>query len=188
MQPLPSGNREGQAYEQAASDQIAYSIGSRALSKGGLQVGTSTTTSVRLNNSLTFSNGGLLFTKAAAEVAFPVAGNSGYTGANDVPFNAALYTERVYQVCINQAGTLSIVAGALMTATSFVTGSGVGIAPLPEYPNIASGLTPIGSVRITVAPNSSGGFQAGTTSPTTSGNITVQYLDGYPMPLFAIGQ
>lgn len=190
MNAIDTGNRNGEQYEQTASDQIAYSIGSRALSSAGLTTGTTTNTSVRVNATTVFTNGGILYSKAAAEVAFPVSGTTAFTGANDVPASAlatGTYNERVYQICINAAGTLSIVAGVLATAQAFTTGALIGIALIPNYPLYTSGLTPLGYVRITIAPNGTttpAGFEANTTALGTSGFQTCQYFNGYPMPFF----
>lgn len=159
----------------------------------GLTVGSSTTTDIKIANTTKYSSKGVPKSKSTAEAAFPTSGNSTYTGADDVTPNANSVQERVYMITLDGSGNVGIVAGTQTT--------GANTAPYPEWPSTVvtntdadgnvtyqnrlytPGVTPIGSLRITVAAGTSG-FRANTTSPTTSGAITATYQDGYPMPYF----
>lgn len=139
---------------------------------GGLAIGTSSTAAVKLVNSIKYCAAGAILSKTTAEVAFTAT-------AMNIAANAALVQEALYVICVNAAGTLSIVMGAIA--------GGAGSALLPERSTIPDGVCPIGTVRIAVAAGATS-FVAGTTA-LSGGALTVTYTDGvWFAPLFANAQ
>jgi hypothetical protein len=139
----------------------------------GLAIGTSSTAAVKQVNAIKYRAAGAIYSKGAAnEVAFTAT-------TMNIPANASSVQEALFVICINAAGTLSIVMGAIAT--------GSGNALLPERSTIPDGVCPLGTVRIAVAAGSTN-FVAGTTA-LSHGALTVTYTDGVVFaPLFATAQ
>lgn len=141
----------------------------------GLAIGTGANTSVKVANTVTYLSAGVFKSKSTAEVAFT-------TTTDDIPANAASVQERMWYVCVNAAGTLSMVAGAIA--------SGTGNALLPERSAVADGLAIIGAVRIAVAagaPGAGTNFVANTTALNDArlvGSAATYYNLGYVAPRF----
>lgn len=131
----------------------------RALSDAGLAIGTDKT-KVLIANTVSYLFGGEFKSKTTAEVAFTAEDH-------DIANNASTVQEACYLFCLAADGTPSITMGTIAT--------GAGNAKLPEIP---SGKTPIGYVRIAVDAGATP-FVAGT-DELDEGHLTVTYVDlGY---------
>jgi hypothetical protein len=152
------------------------------LDPAGTAIGVGSTAKVLLTNTIGYTVGavsgaalgGIFKSKTTAEVAFTAT-------TMNIPANAASIQEACYYMCVNAAGTLSIVMGAIAT--------GAGNAQWPERSAVADGLAIWGGVRIAVAaaaPGSTHDFVAGTTALSDGRLSAVTYYDfGYIAPAFS---
>lgn len=149
-----------------ALDTIQTHFNTKNMSKGGLSIGTTSKKAVRLANTTTYAINGVVYQKAAAEVAFTAT-------TMDIEADAATVQEAVYLVSINAAGTLALTKGA--------TATGAGNALIPETP---SGSVALGYVRIAVAAGSTD-FDA-SSDDLDAAHITDTYVDvvGNSLPRF----
>lgn len=115
---------------------LVVSLNNRALGSAGLAIGTSSKKAIRVGSTVAYTVDGVVKSKTAAEVAFTAT-------THDIAANADSVQERVYLVCIDASGTLSVVAGDVS--------SGANTAEIPERP---SGVTVLGYLRLAVAAGS----------------------------------
>jgi hypothetical protein len=129
----------------------------------GIAIGASTV-NAKTTNTVIYKAAGVLYSKAAGDVAFTAGAAS----------NIAIGYETVFMMQIDKSGNILLIPGA--------TALGAGNALYPELP--ADGYAVIGSVRVYTATNA---WIAGTTALSATG-VTVTYQDGYPFPLFTAAQ
>lgn len=115
-------------------DKMQTAFGNMAESAGGLAIGSTSKKTFRTVNTITYTSGFVVRTKAAA-AAIALTDNT-----HDIAASASSAQEAVYLVCLNAAGDFSVTMGAVAT--------GAGNAKIPDVP---AGLTPVGMVRIRVA-------------------------------------
>lgn len=145
-------------------DAVNTSLQNRALTSAGLAIGTSSTSAVKVVNTVTYLSGGVFKSKSSAEVAFTAT-------THDIPANGTKAQEAKYLVCVDGSGTLSLTMGAIADS---------GASVLPEIP---TGLTPIGYVKVSVAAGSTP-FDA-STDALSAAHLTVTYVNlGYLAPRF----
>lgn len=131
-----------------------------ALSSAGLAIGSSSKKAVLIANTVNYLVDGVFCAKTTAEIAFTAT-------TDDIAASAASVQEACYLLCLTSNGTASWVKGAVAT--------GAGNAIVPEIP---SGKTAIGYVRIAVAVGTTI-FNA-TTDELDAGHLTVTYVNlGY---------
>lgn len=123
------------------------------LAKAGLAIGTGVNTKIKMANTVTYAIDGIIYSATTAEV------------AHSTVTVQSTYTDRVYLVCINAAGTLSIIAG-----TEAAVGSA--LCPMPT-----TGLCAIGALLITTTTTA---FTPGTSVAGT--NNTATYYDLMRVP------
>lgn len=129
----------------------------RCMSSAGLAIGTSSTSAIKIVNTVTYVLDAILRTKTTAEVAFTAT-------TMDIAANASSVQEACYLVSLNSAGTPTITMGTIAT--------GAGNAAVPATP---SGNCPIGYVRIAVAAGSTI-FDASSDALNAS-HLTVTYVN-----------
>ena len=127
-----------------------------ALSSAGLAIGT-TTSQVKIANTVVYLNNGVVKTKTTADIAFTAT-------SHDIAANASAVREAVYLLSLSANGTATITKG--------VEATGAGNALIPNTP---AGNTPIGHVRIAVAAGATP-FDA-TTNALNAGHLTVTYTN-----------
>lgn len=146
-------------------DSLQTAIGNMALSAAGLAIGSVSAAKVKIVNTVTYLNGGVPKSKTTAEVAFTAT-------THDIAPHATLVQEAMYLLTLAADGTPTLTMGAIAT--------GAGTAVLPEIP---SGGTPIGAVRVAVAAGATP-FDASSDN-LSAGHITDTYYDfGFLAPRF----
>lgn len=138
-------------------DQLQTRMKYRALSAPGLVIGSTSGQKVKIANTVTYVHNGVFKSKTTAEVAFTAT-------THDITNDADTVQEAVYLLSLDASGTPTLTMGAIA--------SGAGAALLPEIP---SGKTPIGYVRIAVAAGATP-FNASTDLLSAS-HLTVSYVD-----------
>jgi hypothetical protein len=150
-------------------DQIHTSLLYRALSTGGLVIGSTSKKEVKIASTINYLHNGVFKAKTTAEVAFTAT-------TMDIAPNASSVQEAVY--------LLSLIADGTPTVTMGTVATGSGAALLPEVP---TGKTPVGYVRVAVAAGATK-FDA-TTDDLDAGHLTVTYVNlGYVAPKFSAVQ
>jgi hypothetical protein len=114
-------------------DKMQTAFGNMAESAGGLAIGSVSKKTFRTVNTITYTSGFVVRTKAAAAIALT-------DNTHDIAASTSSAQEAVYLVCLNAAGDFSVTMGTVA--------SGAGNAKIPDVP---AGLTPVGMVRIRVA-------------------------------------
>lgn len=139
----------------------------RCLSSPGLVIGTTSKKEVKIGATTVFLFNGVFGSKASAEVAFTAT-------THDIAAHATDVKEAMYLVSFSAvAGTPAITMGTISV--------GSGTAVLPEIP---TGHTPIGAVRIAAVAGGAG-FDATTTDLDTAAAVTVTYYNlGWVSPRF----
>lgn len=141
----------------------------RALSTGGLVIGSTSKKEVKIASTIAYLHDGVFKSKTTAEVGFTAT-------THDIAPNASAVQEAVYLLCLIADGTPSWVMGTIA--------SGAGLALLPEVP---SGKTVVGYVRVAVAAGATL-FNA-TTDDLDAAHLTVTYVNlGYLAPRFDSAQ
>lgn len=118
----------GDSEMQTFFDNLARAIDNFATDVGALPnlvQGSGSNVKLKSTNTVKYRSAGICKSVATFEVAF-TAGTAGFTGAQDVTPNANSIQERAYVVCVNAAGTPSIIAGVQTTVTV------AGTAPIPD--------------------------------------------------------
>lgn len=137
----------------------------RALSTGGLVIGSSSKKAIKIASTVAYLHAGVFCAKTTAEVAFTAT-------THDIAANASSVQEAVYLLSLIADGTVTVTMGEIAT--------GAGNAKLPEVP---SGKTPFGYVRVAVAAGSTK-FDA-TSDDLDAAHLTVTYVNlGYLAPRF----
>lgn len=146
-------------------DSINTALRNQCLSKAGLVIGSGSAKAVKIANTVTYSVDGQIYTKTTAEITFTAT-------THDIAADASTVQEAVYLLCLDAAGTGSLVKGA--------TASGSGKALIPSVP---ASKCAIGAVRIAVAAGATP-FDA-SSDDLSAAHITDTYYDfGYLAPRF----
>jgi len=145
-------------------DMLNTNLKYHALVDPGLCIGTGSTSEVKIANTTTFLHNGIFKSKSSAEVAF--------TATHDIEADADTIQEACYLVCLNAVGTITLTMGTIA--------SGSGNSLLPEIP---SGVTPIGYLRLAVAAGTTD-FDA-SSDALSDGHLTDTYVNlGFLSPRF----
>lgn len=156
----------------------ANALGGMCLTKGVLAINAGGAATVRTTNALTYSVGGVLFTKtalAAQAITVTHRFDGRPVSAADPAFVQPINTTVVYVLALNSAGTVAVVQGTYAgqqvtygSDLSKIVTAGGGVPQLP------AGYTAIGAIK--VATNGVATFTAGTTALDAAG-LTVTYSD-----------
>lgn len=150
-------------------DAMHTSMNYRALSTGGLAIGSTSKKEVKIASTINYLHNGVFKAKTTAEVAFTAT-------THDIAPNASSVQEAVYLLSLIADGTPTLTMGAIAT--------GSGAAKLPDVP---SGKTPVGYVRVAVEAGATL-FNA-TTDDLDAAHLTVTYVNlGYLAPRFDAAQ
>lgn len=141
-------------------DFIAKALANQNFADGGIAIGTSSKTAVKLANTVTFTSEGIQKAKTTAEYAFTAT-------THDITANASSVQERVYVLCLDASGNGVFVAGDQAT--------GAGNAKFPDAEDIYAAGTPVGAVRLAIAAGATD-FDA-TTDELDEAHITDTYYD-----------
>lgn len=146
-------------------DELNTNLNYRALADPGIVVGTGSAAKVKMGNSPAYLNNGIFYTGSAAEVTFTA-------DDHDIEADADTIQEACYLVCIDSSDALSLHMGEIV--------DGSGNALLPEIP---SGKTPLGYLRLRVAAGATD-FDAGS-DLLSAGHLTDTYYNlGFLSPRF----
>lgn len=158
-----SGNALNNQGLMDSFDMLHRAMANRVIETGGaLAIGSSSKTKVKI---ATNSTGG--YSVAGVLYAFPAAQEVDFTATeHDIEADAATVQERYYLVCLDAAGTATIIAGEQAD-----TGEG----KLPEWEDIPATVCPIGYVKLQVAAGSTD-FDA-TTDELDEAHITDTYVN-----------
>lgn len=150
-------------------DHLHTRLSYMAVSSAGLAIGSSSKKAVKIANTVNYLHAGIFKAKTTAEVAFTAT-------SHDIAANASTVQEAVYLLSVIADGTVTVTMGDIAT--------GAGNAKIPEIP---SGKTPIGYVRVAVAAGSTK-FDA-TSDDLDAAHLTVTYVNlGYLAPRFDSAQ
>jgi hypothetical protein len=146
-------------------DLINTALRYQCLSSPGVVIGTTSAAAVRINATTAYLFAGEFRSRTAVEVAFTAT-------THDIAASASSVQEACYLLCLDSAGTGSLVMGDVA--------SGSGNAKWPDHPG---NLTPVGGVRVAVAAGATS-FDA-STDLLSAGHITdTFYSFGYFGPRF----
>lgn len=141
----------------------------RALSTGGLVIGSTSKKEVKIASTINYLHNGVFKAKTTAEVAFTAT-------THDIAANASSVQEAVYLLSLIADGTPTVTMGTIAT--------GSGAAKLPDVP---TGKTPVGYVRVAVAAGATK-FDA-TSDDLDAAHLTVTYVNlGFLAPRFDAAQ
>ena len=146
-------------------DELNTNLKALVLTDPGLCIGTGSAAKVKIGNTTKYLHNGIFKSKSSAEVAFTAT-------THDITADADSIQEACYLVCLIADGTISLTMGAISSTD--------GGALLPEIP---SGKTPIGYLRLQVAAGSTD-FNA-STDLLSAGHLTDTYVNlGFLSPRF----
>lgn len=153
-------------------------VGNYNMTKGVLAINAASAATIKSTNAYTYAVNGILYSKAALS-AQVITNMTGPVQASTTTYVQPISTTVYYVVCLDAAGTVSIVQGSY--ATQALGGGAIGDGSIPD---VASTVTPIGIFK--VATNASATFTAGTTALDAAG-VTVTYYDvAGPLPVGSV--
>lgn len=163
------------------SDNLAMSSGATlCLAAAGLAEGTAANTIKTVNN-ITYTIDGRFYSKAATDdIAISFTGPSVYQAPTGVGSINGGFTggtngsTRLYLVCLNAAGAVSIVPGKIVDTAALAAGT-VSL----DFPDAPRGVCPIGAMRIAVTAGTT--FIPGSTDLSASG-VTDTFYDLMDVP------
>jgi len=150
-------------------DELNTNLKYRALVDPGIAIGSSDASKIKITNTVKYLHNGIFKSKSTAETAFTAT-------THDIEADADEVQEACYLVCLNAAGTVTIHMGEIA--------SGSGNALLPEIP---TGLTPIGYLRLAVEAGSTD-FDASSDDLSDSHLTDTYYSFGFLSPRFDAAQ